>query len=1005
MKDLLHLLAEAGEPEDLRGALVPGEPSAFLEFGATRREGSPRGSRNVTIAHHEILPARDARFARPQEPLPPPLESALRDLGVPSLYLHQARALDAARRGENVVLATPTASGKTLVYLLPVVERILSDPDARALCLFPLKALEQDQLRGARALAARLAAHAGGPEVTAAIYDGDTSSHRRKKIRERPPGILITNPDMLHLGILAFHARWERFFRDLRFIVVDELHTYRGVFGSHMAHVLRRVLRVARFYGAVPRVIACSATIDNPGELAADLTGLPFTVIDEDGSPGAERHFVFVNPVGSPYTAAARLFRRAVRAGYKTIAFTKARKITELIHAWTLASDPALGARISAYRGGYLPEERREIEGRLKSGDLWGVISTSALEMGIDIGELDVCILVGYPGSIVNTWQRAGRVGRAGRSCAIVLVAQPDALDQYFVHHPSDFFRRGYERAVVDPGNLEIMAPHLVCAAAEVPLRREGDLYDLDALSPAIARLEEEGRLLRSAAGTEWFAGPSRPHRGLDIRGLGEGFTILDEDTQARIGSVSMPRALAECHGGAIYLHRARQYHVTRLDLEKRDVHARAVDVPWYTRSLGEKETEILSLDESLPPGRFVAHRGRLRVTSRITAFEKRMIQGQALLSTHPLDLPPTTFETVGAWVEIDDPIRHRMEEEGFHFMGSIHAMEHAAISLFPLFALCDRDDVGGISRPDHPQVGRSAVFFYDGHPGGVGLCNAVFPMLDRMLAATRDLIGACPCERGCPSCVHSPKCGNGNRPIDKAGAARVIDYLLVRAALPARPAPRPSLRLPLVVNPVPEATPAAAPAPRRVLVLDLETQRSAEEVGGWHNAHLMRLAVAVVYDALEDRFESYTEKEVHELLRRLGEGELVVGYNLLRFDYPVLRGYTGEDLAALPTFDLLADLHAKLGFRISLGHLAEHTLGAAKTGDGLDSLRWWREGRVQKVIDYCRRDVDITRRLFEHGARERHVIFEKRGGHRVRLPVAWDVEAILARRAPEARA
>jgi DEAD/DEAH box helicase domain-containing protein len=440
--------------------------------------------------------------------------AALGDLGVESLYLHQARALDAARRGENIVLSTPTASGKTLVYQLPVFERILREPDARAICLFPLKALEQDQLRGVLSLAGRLAAHAGGPPPTAAIYDGDTSAHHRKKIREHPPHLLITNPDMLHAAILAFHGRWERFFRELRFIG-GRLHTYRGVFGSHMAHVLRRLLRVARFYGATPQVIACSATIDNPGELAAALTGLPFTVIDDDGSPGAERHFLFVNPVGSPYTAAARIFRQAVRAGYKTIAFTKARKITELIHAWTLQGDPALASRISAYRSGYLPEERREIEGRLKSGDLWGVISTSALEMGIDIGELDVCVLVGYPGSIVNTWQRAGRVGRAGRPCAIVLVAQPDALDQYFVHHPSDFFGRGYERAVVDPGNLEITDP----PSAPRPRCRSGARAIYRRVRPPDRPAEE--REAPAPAGDRVVRGAGRPHRDVDIRGVG----------------------------------------------------------------------------------------------------------------------------------------------------------------------------------------------------------------------------------------------------------------------------------------------------------------------------------------------------------------------------------------------------------------------------------------------------------------------------------------------------
>ena len=313
-------------------------------------------------------------------------------------------------------------------------------------------------------------------DVSSAIYDGDTPGHRRKKIRDHAPNILITNPDMLHVGILPFHSRWELFFRNLRYVVIDELHAYRGIFGSHIAQVLRRLRRVARYYGSSPQIMACSATIDNPAELAHDLTGLPFTVVDEDGAPSAERHFLFVDPDGSSAMAAARLFRWSVRMGYKTIVFTKARKITELIHAWTLEEDPALEEKISAYRSGYLPEERREIEARLKSGDLWGVISTSALEMGIDIGGLDVCILAGYPGSVVNTWQRGGRVGRAGRPSAIILVAQQDALDQYFVRHPENFFGRSFERAVIDPANQEVLRQHLVCAADEVPLRNEEDL-------------------------------------------------------------------------------------------------------------------------------------------------------------------------------------------------------------------------------------------------------------------------------------------------------------------------------------------------------------------------------------------------------------------------------------------------------------------------------------------------------------------------------------------------
>ncbi|MDP3938190.1 MAG: DEAD/DEAH box helicase [Deltaproteobacteria bacterium] len=952
------------------------------------------------MEHHAVLPRRDAVFAEPALPLPSPVRSALADHGITRLYSHQARALDTVRRGENAVLATSTASGKSLAYQLPLLEAVLDDPRACALGLYPLKALEQDQHRAAEALAASLGRHAPGCNPRAAIYDGDTTPHRRRKIRDDHPNFLITNPDMLHLGILPHHPGWEGLFRKLRYVVIDELHAYRGIFGSHIAQVLRRLIRVARYYGASPQFIACSATIQNPGELAAALTGLPFTVVDADGAAAAERHLAFVNPEGSPTLAAARLFSHAVRAGHKTIAFTKSRKVTELMHAWTLEEDPELAGRISAYRSGYLREERREIEARLKSGDLWGVISTSALELGIDIGELDVCILVGYPGSIVNTWQRGGRVGRSGRASAVLMVAQPDALDQYLVRHPEEFLRRTFERAVIDPENIEILGPHLVCAAAEAPLRSDEPLLRSARAAEAVASLEQEGRLLRSATGREWFATARRPHAGVDIRGAGERYAILDERAGDPIGTVAGPRVLAECHEGAIYLHRGRQYRVGRLDLDAREVHARPAEVSYYTRPRGREETEILSVDRSIRLRNFIVRLGRLKVTSWVTGYEKRRILGQALLSTHPLSLPPSIFETVGAWIDIPEDIERLASDEGFHFLGSLHAMEHAAISLFPIFALCDPDDIGGLSYPRHPQLGRSAVFFYDGQAGGVGLCASVFERLDATLEATLELVGGCPCESGCPSCVQSARCGSGNRPMDKAGAGAVLELLLGRRAQSIRVFDQPP-QLHNGETAAPQnAIPTAPPEGRRVIFFDLETQLSAEEVGGWEKAHLMRLAVGVIYDSREGRYEHYGEAEVQRLLDRLREADLVVGFNVLRFDYAVLGAYAGETLSGLPTFDILGDIHRTLGFRLSLGHLAEQTLGTAKAADGLDSLRWWREGRVEEVAAYCEQDVEITRRLFEHGAREHHVIFERRDGQRVKLPVSWDVESILRARA-----
>ena len=462
-----------------------------------------------------------------------------------------------------------------------------------------------------------------------------------------------------------------------------------------------------------------------------------------------------------------------------------------------------------------------------------------------------------------------------------------------------------------------------------------------------------------------------------------------------QIGSVSGPRVLAECHEGAIYLHRARQFLITRLDLENRNVYARQVEVAYHTRTTGREETEILSIERSRTLSGFLVRQGRLKITAQITGYEKRRILGQNVLSTHKLSLPPTTFETIGIWLEIHDALIQVIEREGANYMGAIHAMEHAGISLFPLFALCDRGDVGGISYLRHPQVGRSAVFFYDGHPGGVGLCAAAFGIVDRLLAGTRELIMSCDCQDGCPSCVHSPRCGSGNRPMDRVGAKRVLDYLLghrtltgVAPATPSDPLPRPQTqRIQRTIHPPPK---------RHVMVLDLETRRSAAEVGGWDHASRMGLAVAVVYDCVEDRYERFGEENVVHLLEKLRQADLVVGFNVLRFDYEVIRGYAGDALDDIPTFDLLTDIYQKLGFRLSLGHLAEQTLGTSKSADGLDSLRWWKAGEHEKVAAYCEKDVAITRQLFEHGAREGHVLFETRDARQVRLPVRWELEEIL---------
>jgi DEAD/DEAH box helicase domain-containing protein len=962
---------------------------AFLE--AIKQDDALRGA----WRHHEVLPGRDARCAE----LPARYQgfaSMLVSRGIRTIYAHQARALELLDRGSNVVLSTPTASGKTLVYSLSVLRRLReegAESPSRTLCLFPLRALERDQ-RDRLEADARSAGCS--PDGLVEIYDGDTPTGARRRIRERPPRVLISTPDMLHAGILPRHPRWKEFFSTLELIVLDELHTYRGVFGAHVAQVMRRLMRIAREHGASPRVVATSATVANPGELATKLCGAPFEVIEEDGSPRPRRHVVLMNPSASPYTTAARLFRTAVGQGLRTIAFTKARRVTELMYAWIVEAEPRLRDRVSSYRAGFLAEERREIESRLFSGDLLGVISTSALEMGIDVGGLDVCILVGYPGSQVSTWQRGGRVGRA-REGAIVLVAAPDALDQYLVAHPRMLFERGYEAAVVDPHNREVAAAHFPCAADEIPLRRGETWLREDAARDNLVHLEERGLLLRSEAGEEWFPARRLPHRNVNLRHAGSSYEIEVEgegERGRRIGTIGAGRVFAECHEGAIYLHRGRQFLVRELDTETKRVVVRAVNVSWFTRSLSSKETEILSRDEARPVGNIRLVRGRLRVTTTISGFERRRVHGQDLISSEALDLPPTSIETTGLWLEIPDEIPALLRNASHHPMGGLHAVEHAALSLFPLFALCDRNDVGGITTLAHPQVGRGAIFLYDGQDGGLGLASGLFSRLETLLEATLEMIADCPCETGCPACVHSPKCGNGNRPIDKAGAERALRLILAQEALPT-PIVETSVATVDAPAPLKTASPAASARPRMVF-FDLETQRSAEEVGGWHNAHLMRVALAVTFDTATGIFETWREAQVAGLIERLSNTELVVGFNIKGFDYRVLRGYSEADFSKLPTFDLLEAIHRRIGFRLPLAHLATENLGTSKSADGLQSLRWWKQGRIEEIEKYCQNDVELLRNLFEHACAERHLLFRTKGGDRVRIPTPWVPKELL---------
>ena len=728
------------------------------------------------ICFHQRIPARPSRWGRPRVPFPESIQKALNDKGITRLYSHQVEALEKIQTGEPVIISTPTASGKSLIYVLASLLHLIQDPCSKALYLFPIKALEQDQRKILEEWTAGLPF--SGKSISA-IYDGDTPVSQRKKIRQDPPPILISNPDMLHMGILPYHEQWKEFFKNLKLVVIDEAHVYKGILGSHVVQIIRRLRRICRLYQSDPQFVLCSATIAHPELFSESLTGLSFQTVQESGFPSPAKHFLFLNPDISASVVGARLFTYCLSKGKKTILFTQGRRVTELIHMWVEQMAPALKGKISSYRAGFLPEERRIIEQRLASGELLGVISTSALEMGIDIGSLDVCLLVGYPGSVINTWQRGGRVGRSSRESAIILIAQPDALDQYFIRHPEDFFERSFETAVVDPDNSPILKAHLTCAAAEFPLSPEDPFLEPSRHLREVRELEKEGRLLLTARGEEWVSAKKHPHREVNIRSIGEAFTILKGEKGAVIGTLDRLRAFRECHPGAIYLHKAEAFLVERLELKEKNVYVNRKEVNYYTRIVAQKETEIIQREQVRPVGNFLVNFGKILVTETFTGYEKRAIHGQELLGVYPLELPPQTFETEGLWIEIEEVIQDQMKTQGFHVMGGLHALEHGAISIFPLYALCDRGDIGGICYPHHPQVGKGTIFIYDGYPGGVGLAKRGYEIIEGLLQKTLHLISECPCEEGCPSCIHSPQCGSGNKPLDKQGSIYLTRLLL----------------------------------------------------------------------------------------------------------------------------------------------------------------------------------------------------------------------------------
>jgi DEAD/DEAH box helicase domain-containing protein len=729
------------------------------------------------LANLAAEPAREARTAPFPNELHPGLRAALEARGVHELYVHQAEAWAAAARGEHVAVVTGTASGKSLAFNLPVLDALAREPKKRALYLYPTKALAQDQLRSLTELKV--------PRVRAAIYDGDTEAERRWQIRKWS-NLLLSNPDMLHVGVLPHHDRWGDVLSNLAFVVVDEAHVYRGVFGSHVGNVLRRLRRLARAYGADPQFLLASATIANPAQLARSLVGLEVTVVEDDAAPRAERTIVLWNPPlldqelglrASALGEASRLMAQLVERGLRTLCFAKSRKSAELIHRFTL---DRLGReyrdRLSPYRAGYTPAQRREIEQRLAAGELLGVAATDALELGIDVGLLDCVISTGFPGTVASLRQQWGRAGRRGHGLA-VLVASEDALDQYFMREPEALLERRVEAAILDHANPRVLDGHVLAAAFEAPV----DDADRDVLGDeALERAALLPELKRTTAGFVW-GGRDYPAARIPLRSTSpDSFSVIDTTTGSVLGLVERERAFSTVHEGAVYLHLGDAYRVAELDLDARQALVSPFSGDVYTQA---KKDTTTAIEEPLRVERRLGLElswGMVSVTEQVIAYQVKQASTQATLDLIALDLPETTFETEAIWFCPDAELLAGLERMP-KLLGSLHAAEHALIALLPLWAMCDRWDIGGLSTNVHFQTGQPTIFVYDGHPGGVGITARGFEAFEGWVADTARLIDGCPCDRGCPSCVQSPKCGNLNDTLDKAGALELLGRLVAR--------------------------------------------------------------------------------------------------------------------------------------------------------------------------------------------------------------------------------
>lgn len=735
------------------------------------------------IAHWRTIPERDAKFAEFPPNIDKRLTATLAAKGITKLYTHQAEAITRIMAGEDVVVVTPTASGKTLCYNIPVINAILKDPNARALYLFPTKALSQDQLAELYDLIQKL-----DVDIKTYTFDGDTPQTARRAIRSAGH-IVVTNPDMLHAGILPHHTKWIKLFENLKYVVIDETHTYRGVFGSHLANVIKRLMRICAFYGSTPQFICCSATIANPGELAGRIIGRKVSTVDNNGAPSGERHFILYNPpvvnkqLGirrSSLNEAAHLSALFLREKVQTIVFAHYRLYVEVLLTYLqreLKGDFGQGINIAGYRGGYLPSERRRIEQGLRNGSITGVVSTNALELGIDVGSLDVSIIVGFPGTIASLWQQAGRVGRRSGTSLTILVANSTAINQFLCAEPKYIFERSPESGVIDPENLIIKSSHLKCAAFELPFDMEE--YRDDPNAGKILDYLSDQKIVRKANDRYHWSSEIYPAQEVSLRSASpDNFVILNESNNAEvIGEVDWFSAPVFLHPEAIYLHGARQFQVTQLDWDGKKAYVKEVEVDYYTDAETKSDLKVLAVhDETNAMDDAKLHVGEVSVTSVTVLFKKIKFQTHENIGSGELKLPELEMHTEAFWYSFPGDIPFKLGISGADFGGALRALANIMGQMAPLWVMCDSRDLQSISQVRAPFTERPTLYIYENIPGGVGLARKIYSEADRLFETTINHIRKCGCASGCPVCV-GPELEIGEH--GKSGAVKLLEYML----------------------------------------------------------------------------------------------------------------------------------------------------------------------------------------------------------------------------------